>query len=154
MIRRLPPNFPPTRTPEQPGGSKPLDPDRIGTAHCVDASLPAHPAHREEHPMTLTYDYSGTVAVVTGASRGVGRAIEHAVVDAGARVVAADRDADGLEETCRNLGDKVMPVVADITKAEDAARVVAAAPEHFGRLDFCVNDAAVAPHAALLDERV
>lgn len=104
--------------------------------------------------MNVTYDYSGTVAVVTGAARGVGRAIVHAFVDAGAHVVASDRDADGLGETCRNLGDKVMPVVADITKAQDAARIVAAGQEHFGRLDFCVNDAAVAPHTALLDERV
>jgi NAD(P)-dependent dehydrogenase (short-subunit alcohol dehydrogenase family) len=103
--------------------------------------------------MDVTYDYSGAVAVVTGAARGVGRAIVHAFVDAGARVVAADRDADGLDDTCRELGDKAMSVVADITKADDAARIVAAAPEHFGRLDFCVNDAAVAPHTALLDER-
>jgi NAD(P)-dependent dehydrogenase (short-subunit alcohol dehydrogenase family) len=104
--------------------------------------------------VSVTYDYSGAVAVVTGASRGVGRAIVHAFVDAGARVVAVDRDVDGLEETCRDLGDTAMSVVADITKVDDAARVVAAAPQHFGRLDFCVNDAAVAPHTALLDERV
>src|SRR4051794_444907 len=151
--RRWPPNCPRTRTPEQPGGSRPLVPEPAGTAVYVDASLPVPPAHREEYFMSVTYDYSGTVAVVTGASRGVGRAIVQAFVDAGARVVAVDRDADGLEETCRDLGDKAMSVVADITKTDDAARVVAAAPEHFGRLDFCVNDAAVAPHTALLDER-
>lgn len=104
--------------------------------------------------MTLTYDYRGSVAVVTGAARGVGRAITRAFVMAGARVVAADRDVDGLGETCRSFGDAVLPVVADITEADDVGRIVAAAPDHFGRLDFCVNNAAVAPHAALLDERV
>jgi NAD(P)-dependent dehydrogenase (short-subunit alcohol dehydrogenase family) len=104
--------------------------------------------------MDVSYDYCGSVAVVTGAARGVGRAIVHAFVDSGARVVAADRDPDGLEDTCRGLGDKVVSVVADVTSPVDAARIVAAAPEHFGRLDFCVNDAAVAPHTALLDERV
>jgi NAD(P)-dependent dehydrogenase (short-subunit alcohol dehydrogenase family) len=100
----------------------------------------------------LRYDYAGSVAVVTGAARGVGRAITQAFVAAGAQVVAADRDADGLAETCAGLAGAV-PVVADITTAEGARQIVAAAPEHFGRLDFCVNNAAVAPHASLLDER-
>ena len=104
--------------------------------------------------MQLTYDYSGSVAIVTGAARGVGRAVTGAFVAAGARVVAADRDADGLAETVRALGDAAVPVVDDISTPEGAARIVAAAPERFGRLDYCINNAAVAPHAALLDERV
>jgi NAD(P)-dependent dehydrogenase (short-subunit alcohol dehydrogenase family) len=102
----------------------------------------------------LTYDYTGSVAVVTGAARGVGRAITHAFVAAGARVVAADRDADGLAETCRDLGDSAVAIVADITTPAGAEKIVAAAAERFGRLDFCVNNAAVAPHTSLLDERV
>lgn len=104
--------------------------------------------------MQLTYDYTGSVAVVTGAARGVGRAITHAFVAAGARVVAADRDSDGLAETCRDLGDAAVAVAADITTPAGAQKIVAAAPERFGRLDFCVNNAAVAPHTSLLDERV
>lgn len=104
--------------------------------------------------MQLTYDYSGSVAVVTGAARGVGRAVTAAFVAAGARVVAADRDADGLAETVHDLGDAAVPVVGDVSTPDGAGRIVAAAPEHFGRLDFCINNAAVAPHAALLDERV
>ena len=104
--------------------------------------------------MKLTYDYTDSVAVVTGAARGVGRAITHAFVAAGARVVAADRDADGLAETCRDLGDAVVAVTADITTPAGAEQIVSAAPQHFGRLDYCINNAAVAPHAALLDERV
>lgn len=104
--------------------------------------------------MHLTYDYDGSVAVVTGAARGVGRAITQAFVASGARVVAADRDGDGLAETCRDLGSAAVAVTADITSAEGAEQIVSAAPKHFGRLDYCVNNAAVAPHAALLDERV
>src|SRR5262249_26562935 len=104
--------------------------------------------------MRVSYDFTDSVAVVTGAARGVGRAITHAFVASGARVVAADRDADGLAETCHDLGAAAVAVVADITSAQDAALIVAAAPARFGRLDFCVNNAAVAPHAALLDERV
>jgi NAD(P)-dependent dehydrogenase (short-subunit alcohol dehydrogenase family) len=108
----------------------------------------------EEETVQLNYDYAGSVAIVTGAARGVGRAITHAFAAAGAQVVAADRDADGLAETCRDLGKDVVAVVDDITTETGAARIVAAAPEHFGRLDYCVNNAAVAPHASLLEERV
>jgi NAD(P)-dependent dehydrogenase (short-subunit alcohol dehydrogenase family) len=123
---------------------------------CNAASAPDPPAIEvhEEIAMRIKYDYEGTVAVVTGAARGVGRAITTAFVAAGARVVAADRDAEGLKETCVGLGDAVYPVVADITGAEGAQEIVQAGPAQFGRLDFCVNNAAVAPHAALLEERV
>src|SRR4051794_8848789 len=102
--------------------------------------------------MQITYDYSGSVAVVTGAARGVGRSIVHAFADAGARVVAADRDADGLAVTCAGLAD-VVPVVGDISTEDGAARIVGTASQAFGRLDYCINNAAVAPHAALLEER-
>ena len=91
---------------------------------------------------------------MTGAARGVGREIVRAFVDAGAQVVAADRDSDGLTETCRPHGTHVSAIVADISTTEGATAIVARATEAFGRLDVCVNDAAVAPHAALLDERV
>jgi NAD(P)-dependent dehydrogenase (short-subunit alcohol dehydrogenase family) len=99
------------------------------------------------------FDFSGRVAVVTGAARGVGRAIVAAFVGSGARVVAADRDADGLAETVASHGPAAIAVPADIRSAEGAHQIVGAAPEHFGRLDFCVNNAAVAPHASLLEER-
>lgn len=100
------------------------------------------------------FRFAGKVAVVTGASRGVGREIVRAFIDAGAQVVAADRDGDGLAETCRPHGARVNAIVADISTADGATAIVARATEAFGRLDICVNNAAVAPHAALLDERV
>ena len=100
------------------------------------------------------FRFAGKVAIVTGAARGVGREIVRAFVDAGAQVVAADRDSDGLTETCRPHGTHVSAIVADISTTEGATAIVARATEAFGRLDVCVNDAAVAPHAALLDERV
>jgi NAD(P)-dependent dehydrogenase (short-subunit alcohol dehydrogenase family) len=103
--------------------------------------------------MRVTYDYAGSVAVVTGAARGVGRSIVAAFSAAGASVVAADRDAAGLGVTCDGLSN-VLPVVADVSAVQDARSIVAAAVSTFGRLDFCVNNAAVAPHTALLEERV
>jgi NAD(P)-dependent dehydrogenase (short-subunit alcohol dehydrogenase family) len=77
-----------------------------------------------------------------------------AFVAAGAQVVAADRDATGLAETCEPHGERVLPVVADVSTPADANEIVQRAMEGWGRLDICVNNAAVAPHTALLEERV
>ncbi len=102
----------------------------------------------------VTYDFTGKVAIVTGAARGVGRAIVNEFVKAGANVVGADRDEAGLRETCRPHQNNARAVVADISTLNGAGAITKAAVEHFGHLDICVNDAAVAPHAGLLDERV
>jgi NAD(P)-dependent dehydrogenase (short-subunit alcohol dehydrogenase family) len=105
--------------------------------------------------MNVEFDFSGRSIIVTGAARGIGREMARRFVAAGGSVVAADRDGVGLHETCRDLDPGVIAsVVADITIQEGANAIVGAAVERFGRLDVCVNNAAVAPHAALLDERV
>jgi NAD(P)-dependent dehydrogenase (short-subunit alcohol dehydrogenase family) len=104
--------------------------------------------------MNVTYDFSGQVAVITGAARGVGRAMVGAFVAAGARVVAADRDEAGLAGTCAPFGDSVLAVTADVSTEEGAASIVGGATGGFGSLSFCVNNAAVAPHTSLMDETV
>jgi NAD(P)-dependent dehydrogenase (short-subunit alcohol dehydrogenase family) len=105
--------------------------------------------------MSVSYDFSGQVAIVTGAARGVGRAIVKAFLNTGASVLAADRDETGLSETVRlNDGERLASIAADISTPEGAKRIIEAATQHFGRLDICVNNAAVAPHASLLEERV
>ncbi len=103
---------------------------------------------------TVQYDFGDRVAIVTGAARGVGRAIVNAFVDAGARVAAADRDTEGLAETCRPHDDRVLPITADISDPDGAKSIVDGAVDHFGDLHICVNNAAVAPHASLFAERV
>lgn len=100
----------------------------------------------------VSFDFNGKVALVTGAARGIGRDLVTAYVSAGARVIAADRDPDGLAATCDPLGRCVFGVVADVSAATDAQRIAAAALKNFGRLDICVNNAAVAPHTSLLEE--
>lgn len=104
--------------------------------------------------LQVDFDFSGKVAVVTGAARGIGRAIASAFVLAGAKVLAADRDASGLTETCNPHRSAMLAVVADISGPEEVEEIVGTAVDRFGRLDICVNNAAVAPHTALLEERV
>jgi NAD(P)-dependent dehydrogenase (short-subunit alcohol dehydrogenase family) len=104
--------------------------------------------------VTVNFDFSGKVVIVTGAARGIGRVMAHRFVAAGAMVVAADRDEAGLRKTCVDLQpERTKAVVADISVEAGAKRVVDTAVSAFGGLDVCVNNAAVAPHTALLGER-
>ena len=109
---------------------------------------------QSKKPSQIQFDFSDRVAIVTGAARGIGRALVRAFYEAGAQVVAADRDEAGLAETCRSCSKGVLYVVADISAQEGAKSVVDCATGYFERLDICVNNAAVAPHTALLEERV
>jgi short-subunit dehydrogenase len=88
--------------------------------------------------------WQGKVAVVTGASSGLGRAIASALVDRGASVVLAARGVDKLESVATGLrarGGNVLAVPADITKAEDVEQLFATTLEKFARLDVLVNNA-------------
>ncbi len=105
--------------------------------------------------MPIAFDFSDRVTLITGAARGVGRAMVRQFVDAGSFVLAADRDQAGLAETVAELdAARVATSIGDISTPDGAAGIVNAAVARFGRLDVCVNNAAVAPHATLLEERV
>jgi NAD(P)-dependent dehydrogenase (short-subunit alcohol dehydrogenase family) len=101
----------------------------------------------------VSFDFQGKIVIVTGAARGIGRSLVKTFVETGANVVAADRDTIGLNETCENLGDYVSSLVADISTEEGVNAIIDEALVRYGGLDVCVNNAAVAPHTSLLDER-
>ena len=88
----------------------------------------------------------GRVAIVTGASRGIGQAIAASLAEAGAAVVASGRDADRLARACHEIearGGTVLAVAADVASREDVDRLVDATRERFGRIDILVNNAGI-----------
>jgi len=85
----------------------------------------------------------GKVAIVTGAASGIGRACAQRLAAEGARVVAADRDEAGGEQTAMLLGPPHLFAALDVTDEAGWARVVDDTVRAFGRLDILVNGAGV-----------
>jgi 3-oxoacyl-[acyl-carrier protein] reductase len=81
---------------------------------------------------------AGRVYIVTGASRGLGRAVAEALLADGARVVLSARGADRVQRTASELGRDAAGVAADNADPETAERLIIAAHEQFGRLDGAV----------------
>ena len=84
------------------------------------------------------------VAIVTGASAGIGRGIARAFAREGAAVTIAARSAENLTlvaEEVEELGGRALSSVCDVTKQDDIARTVQAMLDHFGAIDVLVNNA-------------
>lgn len=94
------------------------------------------------------FSLAGRNAVVTGASRGIGRAIAVGYARAGASVVVAGRDSGRLQPTVdeiATLGGRAIPIAADVTVAADVTRLAAEAEEALGPIDVLVNNAGGSP---------
>jgi len=79
--------------------------------------------------------------MVTGSSRGLGRAIVEGLLERGELVVATARNTDDLQGLTTKFGEQVRVAALDVTRAEDAKRVVEETVQAFGRLDVVVNNA-------------
>jgi NAD(P)-dependent dehydrogenase (short-subunit alcohol dehydrogenase family) len=94
----------------------------------------------------MTTGLEDRVALVTGAGSGIGRASALAFAAAGARVVVADRDADGAHQTAQRIADtgaEAVTVEADVTDPAEVDALVVAALNAYGRLDCAHNNAGV-----------
>ena len=96
----------------------------------------------------------GNVAIVTGGSRGIGKAIALALAGEGATVVLAARSAEKLAEAAelvRKAGGRAQPVVTELADEESIRNLVRVTQETFGRLDILINNAGIT-HSAPLEE--
>ena len=89
-------------------------------------------------------DFSGRVAIVTGASRGLGLAAAQRLLERGASVAINARDRARAESAARSLGRGALAVPGDVTGQGTPEQIVKATLERFGRIDILVNNAALA----------
>ncbi|MFH1774962.1 MAG: 3-oxoacyl-ACP reductase family protein [Methanobacteriota archaeon] len=106
--------------------------------------------------MNELFDLTGKVAIVTGASRGLGRAMAVGLAGAGANVVVTDvLDTSETVEEIKKLGGKAIGIKADVSKKGDVERMVQQTIEKFGRVGILVNNAGIfrmAPAEAMKEE--
>jgi len=97
-------------------------------------------------------------AIVTGAAGGIGRALVQGLLDAGIRVAASDRTAEGLAAVARGARERgkeaaLLTVEADLTRDDAVDKIVSAARQRFGAIDILVNNAGVGQATVRPDNR-
>lgn len=104
--------------------------------------------------MKELFDLTGKVAVVTGSSRGIGRAMAEIFAEAGAKVVISGRNQEPCEEVVAAIkknGGEAIAVTCRISDKAQCENLVAKANEAYGRVDIMVCNAAINPHQGPLD---
>jgi len=105
--------------------------------------------------MTDLFDLTGKVALVTGGSRGLGRAMALGFAAHGADLIIASRKLDACEAVAaevRALGRRALPVAANVSRWADCDALVHLAYQHFGKVDVLVNNAGLSPLYGKLSE--
>ncbi len=100
----------------------------------------------------IDFGLDDRVAIVTGASRGLGRASAEALVGEGARVLAVGRDEAQLAELAATAPGRIVAAAVDMRDAAAVDRLPALAVETFGRLDIVINNAGIAPAGRFVDQ--
>ena len=93
-------------------------------------------------------EFDGRVAIVTGASSGIGRCAAELLARRGARVAAFARSADKLAELA---SDRILPVAGDVSHLGDVERLFSTTESHFGHVDLLINNAGMIDPAPLIE---
>jgi NAD(P)-dependent dehydrogenase (short-subunit alcohol dehydrogenase family) len=99
---------------------------------------------RSSGPSVLYLGGMEQIWFITGSSRGLGRSLVRAALDAGDRVAATARQPAQLEDLLAEYGERIHTIALDVTDAQAARSAIADAHRHFGRLDVIVNNAGYA----------
>ena len=95
------------------------------------------------------FDLTGKVAVITGGSRGIGRAVAEGLADAGANVVIASRKLEACEAAAKQIEDatgrRALGVACHVGRWEDCDSLVESVYDAFGRCDVLINNAGMSP---------
>src|SRR2546421_4254315 len=102
--------------------------------------------HNRRKESRMAKKLAGKVALVTGASSGIGEATAIALAEEGARVAALARRSDRLEKVVKRIkdaGGEALPIIADVTNEVQLREAIRLVKETFGRIDILVNNAGV-----------
>jgi len=94
-------------------------------------------------PTIIPQDFTGRVAIITGAARGLGRAVAARLLERGASVAVNVRDRERAESAARELGPRAFAVEGDVSVEGVPDEIVRRTLERFGRIDILVNNAAL-----------
>lgn len=99
--------------------------------------------------ITAQFDLSGRVALITGGSRGLGKAMAFGLAQAGADVIIASRDFESCQVTAKEIEDatgrRAFPIAAHVGKWDALDELVDKSYEHFGKVDVLINNAGMSP---------
>jgi 3-oxoacyl-[acyl-carrier protein] reductase len=99
----------------------------------------------------MTEDFAGRVAIITGAARGLGKAVAARLIERGGSVAVNVRDPERAEAVARDLGPRALAVPGDIVAPGVPDAIARQTLDHFGRIDILVNNAALARSTRLGD---
>jgi NADP-dependent 3-hydroxy acid dehydrogenase YdfG len=88
--------------------------------------------------------FASSVAIITGAASGIGRAMSKILIDSGSTVILVDKNQAALAEVLAELGDKAEAHLADVTDFEAIKNIVSKTVEKHGKLDYFFNNASIA----------
>ena len=140
----------------------PLSSPLASSAGVAKSAIVEEARRSREETLTSLFDLTGRIAIVTGSSRGIGRAIAERLAEHGATVIISSRKADACAETAAAINrargrEAAKPIPANISSKEDLQHLVDETTNAFGRIDILVCNAASNPYygpmAGISDEQ-